>query len=284
MHKEKEILLKKPIFDKSKLKYYREEKYGYITVVSSKKPDMHETIINPTGNLILQLCDGTRCVNDVCQIMMQYYSSVPGETIIKDTLNAMAVYSGFGILNWIEGGNPFMSRFEETMDCGYQIFTAREDDINEILSFLESSCKKDTLQQKDFISYISPFKNIGMYNEIAIRKHLFSFDEEYYLLKHEGCIKGMLSISIQSDSISSAVAVGLMLLPLSALKEVFKYCKQMLSVIAVKGITKIKFHARVGDENEERIASHLSGCGFIHEGIFKKEINETDISSYALYL
>lgn len=279
-----DVLSKVPIFSKSNLEYYRDEKEGYATIIPKKHPETRETIINPTARFILELCNGNMNVNGIRNYMAQLYGNIPENTLMLDLINTLFNFSRLGVIEWKEGGNPLVFRFEKEIENGFRIVVAQEDDIMEILDFLNKSFTKDTVEEEGFICYINPFKSITDYNEIALRQQLFAFEEEYFLLKNGGVIEGLMSVVLPAGSKSSSASIGLMFLPVFALPGLLSFCAEILPSISVKNLTKIRFSARLGNSMDEGICTHLTSYGFNDEGISRKEIGTMDIINLALYI
>lgn len=88
------VLSKVPVFSKSNLEYYRDEKEGYATIIPKKHPEARETVINPTARFILELCNGNMNVNGIRNYMAQLYGNIPENTLMLDLINTLFNFSG----------------------------------------------------------------------------------------------------------------------------------------------------------------------------------------------
>lgn len=119
-----------PVFKKEKLSYSREEKEGYWTFVSKLHPETRELIVNFTGREILELCDGIRSLGEIENEMVNRYPSVRREQIKMDVYKTIASFSRLGIIEWVDGDNPFLYRHKESLKDNLWLAIGQEDDID----------------------------------------------------------------------------------------------------------------------------------------------------------
>jgi len=262
------------LFSKDNLKYFREEKNEYITVMSKEHPESKELIINPTAKEILYLCNGKRSYSEIVEIMLNKYD-VKRKILENDIRKTLLFYSNLKIIEWLEGENPFIMNHCKVLSEKEELTAklAHESDIRKILDFLQN--------YKETLNYYSPYINEGDYSELVLRSKLFSFSEEFFILEKKGVIQGCLGIQMPINQSFTAAAINIILCPENELEHLLKYSISILSKTSVCPITKIRFIARNENSKDDLIANIVIKCGFIYEGFFRKEIGDLDIKMYS---
>ncbi len=277
------MLEPRPIFKISSLSYYRDEKEGYATLVSEKHPELREMVINPTAKDILDLCDGSRGIKEICRKMSENYRGVSENVISKDVSKILGSYSRMGIISW-EGGDPFVKRFEENFGNGLQIMIAQEEDITDLMTFMEVSRTKDSKDLQDFLCYQNPFSSEKEYCEVAMRQKLFAFTEDFFLLKKDNLLAGLLSISIPVTTKATSTSLGIIYAPESFFAGLVAYSiRHLPRICIIDGITKIKFFGITARQMDGKISEYLTKTGFLREGIMRSEIKNKDVEIYSYF-
>jgi hypothetical protein len=265
----------KPVFKRENLLYEREEKEGYWTLTSKIHPEVRELIINPTARKILELADGSRTMDEIELDFVNKYPEVPKEKIKTDIFRTLGSFTRLGIVEW-EGDNPFLYKYEESLTDGYSLSVAQEDSLREIESFIKStedfikSMKDHFTIQEEVVFYKNPLIMQGEYSELVLRQKLFAFSEEFFLLRKDSEIKGIISISLPAHPKEFGATIKLVICPEKFLNDLFEYSRDYLPYLAVRDISKIEFY----ETNAEPITDNFKH--FLFEKGFKEEASLQD--------
>jgi hypothetical protein len=267
----------KPVFKKENLLYEREEKEGYWTITSKIHPEVRELIINPTARKILELADGSRTMDEIELDFVNKYPEVPKEKIKTDIFRTLGSFTRLGIVEW-EGDNPFLYKYEESLTDGYSLSVAQEDSLREIESFIKStedfikSMKDHFTIQEEMVFYKNPLIMQGEYSELVLRQKLFAFSEEFFLLRKDSEIKGLMSISLPAHPKEFGAVIKLVICPEKFLNELFKYSRDYLPYLAVRDISKIEFYETNTASVNDSFKKFLLEEGFIKEAELQDEL------------
>lgn len=266
----------KPIFKEKFVTYHRKEKDHYLLVYSANAYGAHEIYLNYTMQKILSLCDGETSVERIANCIWALFKNEPNfSDIARDVVSALRELSLYKLIEW-EGKNPFMKQLEFEVE-GKSIYLAEEQDLRELVSFIRKSYSND-----DYIKVLNPIMDKDYYvEEPFIREKLFKFSEDFYLLKSNEDIIGVISLTLPK-SIKTSSVINLLIaknkedIPL-LIKTVINNAKNYSS----QRISKIKYQTVT---NNQKIIDQLKSIGFFEEGILRKEIDDTDISVYGFYM
>jgi hypothetical protein len=261
----------KPVFRKENILYEREEKEGYWTIMSRVHPEERELIINSTARKILELADGTKTINDIEMYFISKYPEVDRGKIKEDILKTLSSFSRIRIIDW-EGENPFLYKYEEPVTDGYSLYVGQEDDLKDIKTFINSIIKPIVGFTQKTVLYINPISTLNEYVTFRLRKKLFDFSEEFFLLKNGPNIEGLVSIALPTDLEGSGAVLKLIICPEQFLKNLFEYAKDYLPYLAVKDISKIKIYETNLQQFDNAFKELLLQEGFNREGELKNEL------------
>ena len=271
----------KPAFKRENLLYEREEKEGYFTVTSKVHPEARELIINPTARNILELADGSRTVNEIELDFINKYPEVPKEKIKTDIFRTLSSFTRLGIVEWV-GNNPFLYKNEEPLGEGYSLSIGQEKDLRDIESFIKSM-ENHAKVQEGIVFYMNPLIIKGEYSELALRQKLFAFSEEFFLLRKDSEIKGVMSFSLPAHPKEFGTTLRLVICPEKFLNDLFKYSRDYLLYLAVRDISKIEFYETNTASVNDSFKKFLLEEGFIKEAELKNELGlGKDLMIYSL--
>lgn len=271
----------KPVFKKENLLYEREEKEGYWTITSRVHPEARELIINPTARNILELTDGSRTMNEIELDFINKYPEVPKEKIKTDIFRTLGSFTRLGVVEWV-GDNPFLYKKEEPLTDGYSLSIAQEENLRNIESFIKSMEDPSKVQER-IVFYVNPLIMQGEYSELVLRQKLFAFSEEFFLLRKDSEIKGMISISLPVHPKEFGATLRLVICPEKFLNELFKYSRDYLLYLAVRDISKIEFYETNTVLVNDIFKKFLLEEGFAKEGELKNELGfGKDLVIYSL--
>ncbi len=264
-----------PIFKKENLLYKRKEKEGFWIITPKFYPEVKELVINSTAHMILEFCDGKTDIEGIIDKMKETFPLVERKQIQKDVYSTIEKFSRLLIIEWI-GENPFLYKNENILANGKILMTAQEDDILRIEKFIKDShifeeSKGDTA---NFFLHRDPLIcSPEEYNIISIRAKLFHFIEEFFLLEDNGEICGLISISLPIQQCITTANIKLIIVPKNMFIDLLKYAQDILPIISIKKITKI----RISDTNLKKIDPELENIllseGYKEEGIMQHELD-----------
>ena len=258
----------KPLFSTEYLEYVREEKKGFLTIISKNHPEVKELVINCTSKEILSLCDGEKTFDEILKHMGKKYFKVEKDLLKRDLIQVLGNMSRLGVISW-KTENPFLFTRENFLDNQHCIRIATEDDIRDLCGYLSSLKNED----KD-IKYISPYSTDKEYSELAIRQKLFAYAEEFILLVENKKIVGLLALKIPSAGVIKAASIRICALNKGCkenLTALFAYAFDVIPYASVMPMNKIEFYKDESDKQNE-ILELLEKDNYFKEGVLKNQI------------
>jgi hypothetical protein len=261
-----------PIFRKENLSYLREEKEGYWTFVSKIHPETRDLIINPTAKEILDLCDGTKALEEIENEMKNRYPMVEEKRLKMDIAKTIASFSRLGIIEW-EGDNPFLYRCKEPLNEDFALMIGQENDILKIERFIKLSpiYQSSADNEQKLLCYRSPYFRDLDYEPLILRQKLFAYIEEFFLLLRRAEIIGLLSIELPLLQNTTAATIKLIISPKDWFANLLRYAYDNFPVLAVREITKIRILELLKDSLDLELKEILFKEGFVEEGFSKNE-------------
>jgi hypothetical protein len=263
----------KPVFKKENLQYERQEKEGYWTFIPKLHPETRELIINQTAKCIIMLCDGSRTLPMIGDVLKQRYPNVDKKRIDMDVATTIASCSRFGIIEW-DGDNPFLFKKEEPINENYSMLIAQESDIRRLHEFVVSSkvLLPNSKSDKNTICYKTPHINSREYDELALRQKLFAFHEEYFLLLHEGAINGLISIEMPMYQLNLAARMKIIITPIPYFSHLIQYAQDNFPMLAVMDFTKIRLVESLKTPLSDDLKNLLTKEGYKNEATLEDEL------------
>lgn len=256
----------KPKFIKSNCLFYREENYNYLTIISNKSIQSEQLIVNHTGKIILDLCDGSRTINEIYEYLTSLYSSTNPKIIFDDMIGMLFNFTVIEVLNW-EGDNPFMVNLDKKIG-EYTFKFATEDDLTEIINFVTT--------EKHEISIESLYNNNRYDLDIYLREILFTLQEEIFIVKENDKITGLVSVNNPVSTKSTAAIINTIIGEKKSIFELLKYMVETLKEIAITTISKVTLQLINESPEYEEIIDYILNVGFIKEGVLLKEFDDKD--------
>ncbi|MEO0129294.1 MAG: PqqD family protein [candidate division WOR-3 bacterium] len=261
-----------PIFRRENLSYWREEREGYVTLISKVHPETRELIINLTAKEILDLCNGIRAIEEIEDEIQNKYPLVKKEQIKIDVAKTLSSFSRLGIIEWINGDNPFLYRRKEPLSDNFWMGIGQEEEIHKIGQLIKSIPKLESYQNNGrYFIYKSPYFHYSEYEELPLRQKLFAYLEDFSLLYHKEEIVGMISIEIPLLRNTTAGIIKLIIVPRDLFEELIKYAQDNFPRLAVKDITKIKILELSTEPLDIKILEILHKIGYKEEGVLQDE-------------
>lgn len=262
----------KPVFDRNKLSYEREERDGYYTFVSKRHPETRELIVNGTGKLILDMCDGTLSLDEIGAAVRERFPNVPAATIEQDLLKTVGAFSRVGIVSW-NGENPFLTCQREPIDTHWSLAVGQEDAIAEILDFIARSGLFNAAvpPTPGVVRFASPEVQETDYSVVALRSKLFSYSEEFMLLYAGDKLAGLIGIAIPIGR-SGVARLQIVCCPAERLAALLEYGLQIMPDLAVVKAAKIRLLATPEQTADGILIGALAANGFALEAELRNEM------------
>lgn len=248
------------------IEYFREENDGYLTLVPSAEKGLKDEIFNPTVKYILASCDGKKSIGDIISEMSNMYPDVEREKIAGDVYSTLRFFKQVEIIDL--GGESLIMNSIYKIGNGYTVETINEENYQEIVDFILSSKEQAEIFHDDV--FHRPCNDDEL--ELSIRFHLFSFSSEFYFLKKNSEIRGLLSIITRPLKNSSASFINyLTCLDKSVASDFLGTVIANLNTFTIHEITKIVLNLE--EETETHLLDVLSEASFVKEAYLKNEVN-----------
>ena len=261
----------KPIFMKEKVPYLREERKGHWTIAAEM---VGETVLNFTAKQVLDLCDGSQAIGSIIEKMRKEYPDVDAKTIGIDVVNILSLFSRLMLVGWASA-DPFVSRYREPIDDAVSVEVAQSDDIRTLIEFMKNcDCFSGNKVLSDGqVIYMAPSRNASDYNELQLRRRLFTYAEDFFLLKQHDTVKGILSFNLNTwhSSALSIARVGIFSCPASYLAKLMFYGVTKLPFVSSTDVLKLQFDFNPGDEAGSRIGELLKHQSWNVESVLENE-------------
>lgn len=266
--------------------YCRCENNGYYSLIGNNGSSAF-SMINETAKEIIELCDGKKTLGDILTCLCDEYPSVQVKTIRKDLFNSIDSLYGLRVIGIKNKADIEMNKLEN-IDSARSAWIADEEDLPTITDYIRRIEKRKT-----GIAYCWGENPERYYDSVNVRKKLFDFSSDYFLLKEmnalqdkaESRITALIELEYPADVlINSAninLAVGEVACFGSLLEAVIKYCQSC----KYRQINTIRI--RIPEADGAQIDELIHACleaGFKREVIQKKEYgaNSLNLSIYAL--
>lgn len=163
------------------------------------------------------------------------------------------------------------------------MYIAQENDIRELENFLKVNLDNKKIEN-NFIIYKNPVILSGEYSELSLRQKLFSYNEEFFLLKNKNEIEGLLSISLPIFYNIYESVIKLIITPINFFKDLLRYSINYLPFLVIRDITKISVYESNYEILNNTLKDLLINEGFKKEGELKNELGfGKDLVIYSLY-
>lgn len=258
----------KPLFKKKNILYEREEKNGYWTFIPKFHAETGEIIINPTSREILSYCTGSLSLDEIVTTMKHHYKNIDERTLELDVNQTIAQFSRLGIIEWTHE-NPFLYLKEEPISKTIVLCIGQDYHLSAIHSFIKNRKK---ISRRNFINYYSPILNDDEYNELSLRKKLFTCMEEFFLLQKNQRIIGLISIELNSNSeTNTSASLNMFIAPTQYAHHLLHYAQDTFPFLAVKNITKIKIVEHVQHPFPASLKKMIRQEHYLQEGLLRNE-------------
>lgn len=258
---------------------FRHEKEGFSSFLTTNG-SMDYSIINETALQILDLCDGKKSIEDILLILVDSYNEIDKDELLKDLFEVLKHLTFIKAIKWVENGKTVNSPFEKNFYCididSIKFEVAHETDIRAIKKFIESSKEIDS--SGDLIKYVWGENVESCCNEIVIRQSLFNFSRDYFIIRENNEIVGILICKGEMSKSLNYVTLEYFCLPKWTLYNSIKYIVEYYLNFDSKDISYVSFEfSNEMMSNSKEIKDIMETCGFKQCMIKPKGYNLHDI-------
>ena len=86
---------------RNELPYYRKENNGYSSMLTNNG-DYNYSMLNGTGNVILELCTGENSVHAILSKLQDKYPDVPEKTLFDDIVRVLHMLTQIDAISWMD--------------------------------------------------------------------------------------------------------------------------------------------------------------------------------------
>lgn len=263
-----------PYYNKKEVMYKRQERDGFISLMTNHEGAAKPRIINKTCAKVLGLMNGKRTVGDIFRILVEIYGKSNEEQIKTDLEKVILELWQLKIITWKDDDRPMKDMFIREIKDNYTVEVAFENDIRDIISFF-----KEILNESNFNYYKSPLLVESDSLPLLLRYSLFNMNGVYLMLKKDDEIKGLMVISLPSQN-STVATIDFISSPEKNIKEFMLKAKELFNVATVIPCTKIRINLRDGNPYDNQLGKILEGLGFEKIVLLKNELNNIDINVF----
>lgn len=257
-----------PIFSKKRTPFFREENFGYASVIPPVNMEVANKLLNRTTRFVLDNMNGKNSVNDIYNIMINKYGDKYSEQIAKDLSRIIIDLWSNNIIKWKKGVNPLMEKFERKINGTYNVRVAFDTDIKKILEFMK---KSETIE--GLVNYKNPVSLTKDITPLIIRYSLFSMNSIFFLLEKNNEIVGIFACNI--SPVTTTASVDFAIAPEGKIIELIQYATQLINIAAKSESKRIRFFLK--KDGDAKLKNILEKCGFIKIAFLNNEINGMDI-------
>lgn len=259
-------MISKPKFDYGLLEYYRDEREGYVTLIPKFHQETRELIANQTAIDVLKLCDGSRSVEEIIDRFSRSYPHVDTHLLTNDVNAILASYTRLGTIIW-DGENPFKVTLESAIEEDIVASLAQEEELPQILDLIgKFGFESPALKTVDnYCLYRSPFIVDNELSAVSIRYRLFSFFEDFFLLRRSDELIGMISIQMPFEEIKTAATLKTVISPRHVAARFLEYALGELRKIAIRDIHKVEVFVKHNQAGTDMLLQSFNKASFIDE-------------------
>lgn len=193
--------------------FVREELKNSELIIQNGKTYDDAIIINEQGKEILEFINNKRTVEEIINLMIQKYPEVEKDVVENDVYSFLYEGERREIIK-VRGVEKMYKGHDIKRINDFEIYRCSEGDLKLIYKNLND---QDTIL--DMRDYNTPEE---LYNAISIRAKVFMYVEDYYLLRKEDEIYGVISIVNGKVYINQTSFIGKIVLTKSFNQQVLK--------------------------------------------------------------
>ena len=257
-----------PIFSEKRMPFFREENFGYVSIIPPDSVEAPNKLLNKTVAFILKNMNGNNSVNDLYNIMIEKYGNKYSTQIERDLSQTILDLWSNNIIKWKKGANPLMENFKRKIDDSYSVRVAFDTDIKKILEFMDRSKLIEGL-----VNYKNPVSLTKDITPLIMRYSLFSMNSIFFLLEKNSEVKGIFACNI--SPITTTANVDFVIAPDKKMIELIHYATQLINIAAKSESKRIRFFLK--KDSDENLKKILEKCGFQKIAFLDNEVNGIDI-------
>lgn len=233
-------------------------------------------IINETMYEIISYIDDKRSITDLLNLMIKKYGDENRTLISKDLSQALMLLWVKGIIAWKDDIYPQIDKLSIQLDSISTISVAFDEDIKDIIDYLNSINKERDIYYKNIFDPNSETR------AIFIRNSIFNMNIIYFMLKEMGKIVGVISVQVPINTNSTVAIFDIISIKKTKLNEVLKSIQNIFNSVSIVECTKI----RLPIYPKNNLFVEVDGLSEIltYETCLKREIKELDVDMYCMEL
>lgn len=252
------------------IEYFREENEGYLTIVPLIEKGLKDEVFNQTVKYILASCNGSNSIKDIIESLCDIYPEINRLKISEDVFSTLRYFKQLDVID-TGRENLAMNKIYK-IGNGYTVTSTNEENYQEIVDLVKFAKVHSEIYHEDI--FHSPDTDEEL--ELAIRYNLFSFSSEFYLLKKDNDILGLISVIVRPLKNSTVSFLNYFIcLDKTMAAKFLNTVIENINTISLSKITKVV--ANLEDNKEDKLRSYLLESNFIEEAYLKNEIEENSL-------
>lgn len=263
--------------------YIREERNGFWSLLTYNG-DPNYSMLNKTGHMVLELCDGVNDPLDILSRLSAVYPEVSAENLQYDLLKILLSLTQTNTIEWRNkkdmSENPFPITAATVFSDGTFFSLVMEHEIRELSEFLSDVLNAHEADDGNSC-YVWGENHAEYLDPLVIRQCLYSYYKDFFVLKRDGLIIGAIIVHPSIESYLNGADIQFVSIPsdslISALKEVSSYYAQFpYKKINYMQIRMPKAFVQANNE----FVSNLLSAGYIQESVRKHAYLNEDLITY----
>lgn len=263
--------------------YMRREHNGYWSLLTNNG-DANYSMINRTGHLVLELCNGINTPLDILDKLSNVYPEVSRITLQHDLIKIFTALTQTNTIEWRNkqnmNENPFQFTALSTSLSGATLSLVMEHEIRNLSEFLVNALSNACCS--DNTKYVWGQNYSEYTNPLIIRQCLYSYYKDFFVLKINGLIEGAVIIQPAVEPYINEAEVQFLSLPskfvTAVMCEIIDYYAQF--PYKKTNILHMRFPKAFVQENAF-LLSEITKAGFDREAIQKRAYLNDDLYIYA---
>lgn len=270
----------KPRFMWDIVDYHREEKDGYLNLISRNAPSMGSYMLNPSARRVVDLANGERSMSQIYAEFAATYEGVTVEMVKEDVNEVFRQLGHIGLICWEGGYNPLIRVPKEVKliddKSNLEAILAEESHIREISEYLESTLGTPESSGRLIVKSPVLFNNAD-YTDLAIRSKLFNYQEFFCLFRRYNQTVGLFGVITSPVQLSSRTAhLSILILDEGVdRKDCARLLKRALNQMndyVISKNFKVRCYLAQNQWELPSLMQFLCDIGFKEEGVLKDEM------------
>ena len=248
--------------------FIRNELKNSTIIIQNGKTYDDAIIINEQGRQILEFIDNRRTVKEIIDLMIQKYPEV-GENIIENDVYSFLYEGERREIIKVKGVEEMYKGHSIKRINDFDVYRCNEGDLKLIYKVLNN---QETIM--DIKDYNTPEE---LYNAISIRAKVFTYMEDYYLLRRGEEIYGIISIVNGKAYINQTSFIGKIVILKELEQQILKEFICNVLINYKKEVKKDSKKIRISFENKgqkmyKELIQSLKELSFVKVAELKDEL------------